>query len=196
MEEPGREPRLLTIWGNSWGSSWREICFSSRGLRPVMPGICAQAESAFPTLGAWEGPGKDSCLGHIFSSELSGWLWLCNYLSPSSLQTWPCAPWAQGCGICPKLHFLLESESPWSTCPELGTTEVSWTLLAMGPCSLGLRWDSLIQPSKLRQSAHAPRLLSPPASAAPLGLSFQPAMPSLQTPPPFMAQMKCYLLFW
>lgn len=24
-----------------------------RGLRPTAPGICAQAESAFPTLGAW-----------------------------------------------------------------------------------------------------------------------------------------------
>lgn len=28
-------------------------------LRPTAPGICAQAESAFPTLGAWRGPGRE-----------------------------------------------------------------------------------------------------------------------------------------
>lgn len=54
------------------------------------------------------------------------------------LQTWPNAPWAQGSGICClQRHFLLALESPWSTCPELGTTEVSGTLLATGPCALG-----------------------------------------------------------
>lgn len=109
-----------------------------RGLRPTAPGICAQAESAFPTLGAWRSPGRDSCLGHIFSSEASGWFWLCNYSSPSSLQTWPCAPQAQGSGICSmQRYFLLALESPCSPCPELGTTEVPLTLLATGPCSLG-----------------------------------------------------------
>lgn len=36
-----------------------------------------------------------------------------------------------------KWHFLLALESPWSTCPELGTTEISWTLLAKGPCCPG-----------------------------------------------------------
>ena len=80
-------------------------CEHPRGLRPTAPGICAQAESAFPTLGAWRGPGRDSCLGHIFSSEPSGWFWLCNYSSPSSLQTWPCAPWAQDSGIWSEVAF-------------------------------------------------------------------------------------------
>lgn len=138
MEEPGWEPRLLAICWDPWGVSLVEksVLFP-RGLRLMTPATCVQAESAFPTLGAWQGSGRDSCPGHIFSSEPSGWFWLCNYSSPSSLQTWPCALWAQGSGICRLTrHFLLASESPWSTYPELGTTEVPGILPAIGPGSL------------------------------------------------------------
>lgn len=55
----------------------------------MTPRTCAQAESAFPTLGAWQGSGRDSCLGHIFSSEPSGWFWLCNYSRPGPVLSGP-----------------------------------------------------------------------------------------------------------
>ena len=126
--------------GNLEGCLGEKSLLFPRGLRPTAPVICAQAESAFPTLGAWRGPGRDSCLGHIFSPEPSGWFWLCNYSSPSSLQTWPSAPWAQDSGICClKWHFLLALESPWSTCPELGTPGHCW------PRDL-VAWDQDVAP--------------------------------------------------
>lgn len=124
---------------------------------------------------------RDSCLRHIFSSGPSGWFWLCNYSSPRSLQTWPCAPQAQGSGICStQWYFLLALESPWSTCPELGTTEVPSTLPAAGPCSLGPGRGPLTWRFGPGQSAHDPHsaLPSPPASAVWLRLSPRPDAPS------------------
>lgn len=87
---------------------------------------------------------------------------------------------AQGSGICcqQQCFFLLDLESPWTTCPELRTTGVSWTLLA-----LTLQPGPRMRPSDLAFQAQAVcpcpiLLLSPLASELLLRLCSPPDTPS------------------